>query len=86
MKITSPSTDAEIAVALRVLEGCCLLHHESGVLAHQYKAIPVRSRQSTNNFHALTIPSLYMRYMVIRGNSANGDHFQLPKFLDLCII
>ncbi|KAK0591505.1 hypothetical protein LWI29_003010 [Acer saccharum] len=41
MKITSPSTDAEIALALRVLEGCCLLHCESTILAHQYKAIQV---------------------------------------------
>lgn len=41
MKITSPSTDAEVALALRVLEGCCLLHRESTILAHQHKAIPV---------------------------------------------
>lgn len=41
MKITSPSTDAEVSLALRVLEGCCLLHRESTVLAHQYKAIKV---------------------------------------------
>ncbi|XP_059667270.1 uncharacterized protein LOC132312784 [Cornus florida] len=41
MKITSPSTDDEIALALRVLEGCCLLHTESTVLAHNYKAIQV---------------------------------------------
>ncbi|XVF51044.1 hypothetical protein PTKIN_Ptkin04bG0152200 [Pterospermum kingtungense] len=41
MKINSPSTDAEVALALRVLEGCCLLHPESTILAHQHKAIPV---------------------------------------------
>ncbi|KAL9690124.1 hypothetical protein QQ045_010519 [Rhodiola kirilowii] len=41
VKITSPSTDAEVALALRVLEGCCLLHKESAVLAHKYKAIQV---------------------------------------------
>ncbi|KAL5538676.1 hypothetical protein UlMin_024300 [Ulmus minor] len=41
MKITSPSTDAEVSLALRVLEGCCLLHRESTVLAHHYKAIQV---------------------------------------------
>ncbi|KAL9269886.1 hypothetical protein AKJ16_DCAP20182, partial [Drosera capensis] len=41
MKLTSPSTDAEVAVALRVLEGCCLLHRQSTLLAHQHKAIPV---------------------------------------------
>lgn len=41
MKLTSSSTDAEISLALRVLEGCCLLHREGTVLAHQYKAIQV---------------------------------------------
>ncbi|XP_048229534.1 uncharacterized protein LOC8260673 [Ricinus communis] len=41
LKITSPSTGAEIALALRVLEGCCLLHSESTILAHQHKAIEV---------------------------------------------
>lgn len=41
MEITSPSTDSEVALALRVLEGCCLLHRESNDLAHQHKAIPV---------------------------------------------
>lgn len=43
LKITSPSTDAEVALALRVLEGCCLLHRESTALAHHHKAIPVSS-------------------------------------------
>ena len=41
LKITSPSTDAEVALALRVLEGCCLLHRESTALAHQHNAIQV---------------------------------------------
>ncbi|KAJ8554266.1 hypothetical protein K7X08_024944 [Anisodus acutangulus] len=41
MEINSPSTDSEVSLALRVLEGCCLIHCESNVLAHQYKAIPV---------------------------------------------
>ncbi|GMH19729.1 hypothetical protein Nepgr_021570 [Nepenthes gracilis] len=41
MKLTSPSTDIEVALALRVLEGCCLLHRQSTILAHQHKAIPV---------------------------------------------
>lgn len=41
MKISSPSTDAEVALALRVLEGCCLLHRESTIFAHQHKAIEV---------------------------------------------
>lgn len=41
MKIITPSSDSEVALALRVLEGCCLLHRESTVLAHQHKAIQV---------------------------------------------
>ncbi|RDX70717.1 hypothetical protein CR513_50010, partial [Mucuna pruriens] len=41
MKLTSPSTDAEVALALRVLEGCCLLHPHSTSLAHQHNAIQV---------------------------------------------
>ncbi|KAB2595723.1 hypothetical protein D8674_031183 [Pyrus ussuriensis x Pyrus communis] len=41
LKITSPSTDSEVSLALRVLEGCCLLHPDSAVLAHQHKAIQV---------------------------------------------
>ncbi|XP_059453273.1 uncharacterized protein LOC132183830 isoform X2 [Corylus avellana] len=39
LKITSPSTDAEVALALRVLEGCCLLHSESTTLAHHHKVL-----------------------------------------------
>lgn len=42
MKITSPSTDAEVAVAFRVLEGCCLLHPQSTVIAHKHGAVQVR--------------------------------------------
>lgn len=41
LKIKSPATDAEVSLALRVLEGCCLLHRENTVLAHQFKAIQV---------------------------------------------
>ena len=41
MKINSPATDSEIALALRVLEGCCLLHQECIALAHKYKAVKV---------------------------------------------
>ncbi|XP_074565372.1 uncharacterized protein LOC141821893 [Curcuma longa] len=41
MKIVSPATDSEIAIALRVLEGCCLLHSSSAALAHKHKAIEV---------------------------------------------
>nr|CAG26907.1 impaired sucrose induction 1-like protein [Mesembryanthemum crystallinum] len=41
MKLTSPSTDTEVALALRVLEGCCLIHRQSTIFAHQHKAILV---------------------------------------------
>lgn len=41
MKIVSPAADYEVALSLRVLEGCCLLHSESADLAHKYKAVKV---------------------------------------------
>ncbi|KAK3131491.1 hypothetical protein QOZ80_6AG0507140 [Eleusine coracana subsp. coracana] len=41
MKIKSPPTDCEIALALRVLEGCCLLYSRCTALAHKYKAVKV---------------------------------------------
>ncbi|PKA46530.1 hypothetical protein AXF42_Ash012663 [Apostasia shenzhenica] len=41
MKISSPATDSEVALALRVLEGSCLLHRGSAVLSHQHKAVKV---------------------------------------------
>ncbi|KAF9616436.1 hypothetical protein IFM89_029690 [Coptis chinensis] len=41
LKITSPTSATEVALALRVLEGCCLLHSESTELAHKFKAIEV---------------------------------------------
>ena len=41
MKLTNPSTDTEVALALRVLEGCCLIHRQSTISAHQHRAIPV---------------------------------------------
>lgn len=42
VKITSPPTDSEVALALRVLEGCCLLHSGSAALAYKYKAVKVQ--------------------------------------------
>lgn len=41
LKINSPATDSEVVLALRVLEGCCLLHLGCAALAHQHKAIKV---------------------------------------------
>ncbi|KAL1548728.1 hypothetical protein AAHA92_16922 [Salvia divinorum] len=39
MKISSPTADAEVAIALQVLEGCYLLHRESTILVHKHKAL-----------------------------------------------
>ncbi|GKC11439.1 armadillo-type fold protein [Tanacetum coccineum] len=47
LKIKSPSTDAEVSLALRVLEGCCLLHKESTLFAHQFKAIQIYGARGT---------------------------------------
>uniref|UniRef100_A0A1D1YRA8 Cell division control protein 14 n=1 Tax=Anthurium amnicola TaxID=1678845 RepID=A0A1D1YRA8_9ARAE len=41
LKISSPAADSEVALALRVLEGCCLLHSESRDLAQQLNAVKV---------------------------------------------
>lgn len=43
LKINSPATDSEVALAVRVLEGCCLLYLGCAALAHQHKAIKVDS-------------------------------------------
>ncbi|PKU81598.1 uncharacterized protein LOC110092721 [Dendrobium catenatum] len=48
MKISSPATDSEVALALRVLEGCCLLHRGSAALAHQHKAVKVLINMLSN--------------------------------------
>ncbi|MCO5568190.1 hypothetical protein L7F22_021886 [Adiantum nelumboides] len=39
LQVVSPPTDYEVALALRVLEGCCLLDKGSRVLASQHMAI-----------------------------------------------
>ena len=54
LKIASPSTNAEVALALRVLEGCCLLHRESTILAHQHKAILVHALMQISYFNLST--------------------------------
>lgn len=46
MKICSPATETEIALGLRVLQGCCLLHEESKNLANHHSAIKV-----SRNYH-----------------------------------
>ncbi|KAK9103935.1 hypothetical protein Sjap_021189 [Stephania japonica] len=41
VKITSPSTHTELALALRLLQGCCLLHRDSAALAFKCNALQV---------------------------------------------
>ncbi|CAA6666878.1 unnamed protein product [Spirodela intermedia] len=41
LKINSPATDSEMALALRVLEGCCLIHRQSRDLAQHHNGIKV---------------------------------------------
>jgi hypothetical protein len=40
-QIVRPPTHYEVVLALRILEGCCLLHEGSRVVASQYMAIKV---------------------------------------------
>lgn len=42
-QVVSPSSDREVTLALRVLEGCCIVDSRSRFLASQFKAIKVRS-------------------------------------------
>ncbi|CAN6480678.1 unnamed protein product [Victoria cruziana] len=41
LQITSPATNGEVALALRVLEGCCILHKDCRNLAHKYGGMKV---------------------------------------------
>uniref|UniRef100_J3N466 Uncharacterized protein n=1 Tax=Oryza brachyantha TaxID=4533 RepID=J3N466_ORYBR len=41
VKLTNPATDSEVALALRVLEGCCLLCRDCAAAAHRYDAVKV---------------------------------------------
>ncbi|KAG6655209.1 hypothetical protein CIPAW_05G199600 [Carya illinoinensis] len=55
LKITSPSSNAnDVALALRVLEGCCLLHSGSTVLAYHHNAIQLLRFQALLHFHPST--------------------------------
>lgn len=79
LKITSPSSDAEVALALRVLEGCCLLHRESSVLAHQHKAIQVI-------FHlilAASADSFFLSHVMICFAQTSIDTYDYG-FLEAC--
>uniref|UniRef100_A0A0A9DH64 ubiquitinyl hydrolase 1 n=1 Tax=Arundo donax TaxID=35708 RepID=A0A0A9DH64_ARUDO len=40
-RLKNPATDSEVVLALRVLEGCCLLCPDCAVAAHRYNAVKV---------------------------------------------
>uniref|UniRef100_A0A0E0F008 Uncharacterized protein n=1 Tax=Oryza meridionalis TaxID=40149 RepID=A0A0E0F008_9ORYZ len=57
VKLSNPATDSEVALALRVLEGCCLLCRNCAAAAHRYDAVKLRKivlaviiSYSSNNF------------------------------------
>lgn len=41
VKLKNPATDSEVVLALRVLEGCCLLCRDCAAAAHRYNAVKV---------------------------------------------
>jgi hypothetical protein len=41
-RLRNPATDSEVVLALRVLEGCCLLCSDSAAAAHRHDAVKVR--------------------------------------------
>ncbi|KAF0930477.1 hypothetical protein E2562_032903 [Oryza meyeriana var. granulata] len=41
VKLRNPATDSEVALALRVLEGCCLLCQDCAAASHRYNAVKV---------------------------------------------
>jgi len=41
-RLRNPATDSEVVLALRVLEGCCLLCPACAAAAHRYNAVKVR--------------------------------------------
>lgn len=43
-RLRNPATDSEVVLALRVLEGCCLLCPACAAAAHRYNAVKVRPR------------------------------------------
>lgn len=45
VRLRNPATDSELALALRVLEGCCLLCSDCTAAAHRYNAVKVRPLQ-----------------------------------------
>ena len=41
-RLRNPATDSEVVLALRVLQGCCLLCPPCAAAAHRYNAVKVR--------------------------------------------
>lgn len=62
-RIRNPATDSEVALALRVLQGCCLLCPACAAAAHRYNAVKVRPRRdrrsSLSAFRFPSVPSCW---------------------------
>ncbi|XP_010272671.1 PREDICTED: uncharacterized protein LOC104608396 [Nelumbo nucifera] len=76
VKITSPSTDTEIALALRVLEGCCLLYRDNTALAHKHKAIKVLMNILSTRGLLVQGPCLDALISIMLDSSANQMDFE----------
>ncbi|KAF6136207.1 hypothetical protein GIB67_001616 [Kingdonia uniflora] len=76
MKITSPSTDTEVALALRVLEGCCLLHRDSAGFAHRHNATKVLMDILSSGGVLVRGPCLDALVAIMLDSSSNQKDFE----------
>jgi hypothetical protein len=53
-RLRNPATDSEVVLALRVLEGCCLLCPACAAAAHRYNAVKVRTASRSVLLHLLS--------------------------------
>jgi hypothetical protein len=54
-RLRNPATDSEVVLALRVLEGCCLLCPACAAAAHRYNAVKVRTASRSVLLHLCCI-------------------------------
>ncbi|XP_068651054.1 uncharacterized protein [Aristolochia californica] len=76
IRMTSPATDAEIALALRVLEGCCLLTRVSVAVAHKHKAIKTLANILSTRGPNVQGACLDAFISLLQGSSANQMEFE----------
>ena len=63
-RLRNPATDSEVVLALRVLQGCCLLCPACAAAAHRYDAVKVR-RAGLAIGAALHLASVLGKYCII---------------------